>query len=67
MTLLRETDKRLDSSHIILPGASKLYQKAWQIFFPVMMNSDAILADSLDVSLKLNPDEEEVLLSGENV
>ena len=72
--LLRETDKRLDSSHIRLPGASN--ETLSENLVDILSSddeSDAAVAESLDVNLNLNPDdasdsdEEEVLLSGENV
>ena len=71
-TLLRETDKRLDSSHIRLPSNETLSENLVDILSSDD-ESDAAVAESLDVSLNLNPDdasdsdEEEVLLSGENI
>ena len=73
-TLLRETDKRLDASHIRLPGASN--ETLSENLVDILLSddeSDATVAESLDGSLNLNPvdasdsDEEEVLLSSENV
>ena len=73
-TLLRETDKRLDCSDIRLPGASN--ETLSENLVDILSSddeSDAAVAESLDVGLNLNPDdasesdEEEVLLSGENV
>ena len=72
-TLLRETDKSLDSSHIRLPGAGN--ETLSENLVDILSSddeSDAALTYSL-VSLNLNPDEaldsdeEEVLLPGENV
>ena len=72
--LLRETDKRLDSSHIRLTGASnETLSENWVDILSSDDESDAALAEGLDVSLNLNPDDpsdsddEEVLLSGDNV
>ena len=73
-TLLRGTDKRLDSSHIRRPGASN--ETLSENLVDILSSddeSDAAVAESVDVSLNLNPDdasdsdEEEVLLSSENV
>ena len=57
-TLLRETDKRLDYSHISLPGASN--QTLSENLADILSSddeSDASVAESLDVSLNLNPDD----------
>ena len=73
-TLLRETDKRLDSSHIRRLGASN--ETLSENLVDILSSddkSDAAVAESIDVSLNLSPDnasdsdEEEVLLSGKNV